>query len=864
MSDHTQKPHKSNAQGLIEFALILPLLLVLVFGIIEVGRMIFIYSAASTAAREAARYGSAAGDIGGMVAHYQDCTGIRAAAKRIGVLTGLQDSDILVRYDQGNNSSIFANCPVNGTGPANVSLGDRINIQIVAQYRPIVPLVNVRDFPIVASSARTIVKDIGIDTGAGGPSGSLSVLTFSVSSQTVSEAASNAVITLKLDEATTRDVSVVLSIDGSSTATEGADFSLSTKSVTIPAGYTASSILFHPVDDGVTEGSETVVIKMGTPSNALKGSPNTHTITLIDPPAVSFRTDFSQVSEGAGTVGVVVETGKPAHQDIDVPFSLSGSSAIEGSTGDFTIEASPVTIPMGATSTTIDVTINEDLIDEDDEQIKLVLGDPSNATTSPPTEHTLKIIDNDNPPAVSFVWEAQSATESTGTLIALVQMSAASSKDVTVPFSLSGTATKGDDYTISASPLQIPAGQTTAEIRINLIEDGDDTEGDETIVIKLENPTNALLGNPDMHVVTITMNEGALPEVYFSTAAQTVQENGSTVSVQLRLSGPSSSDVIVPFSLHGSATTGIDYGAPVSPVVIPAGRSSVTLSFTINNDPVNEPNELIEVLIVSPTNAKVGSPSKHTITIVDDDPVPEVTFALRNQYREEVETSYSIDVLLTAPSGQDIVVPFSLNTISTTATLNSEFTIETTSPLFFAAGQTQAVITGTLTHEDPPEDEENETIDIDLETPTHATLGMFPSHTVWIRDNDQPICPSMLRGPVEDYAISFDISHQSPGAMETMITKVILYWEPANPLTALDIVSFGTASIWTGSGYNAQPIDIPSVGSGDWPVVDDPARRIQPSESKTLKFKFSKKINTAYNFVITVYFDNGCSISPLK
>ncbi|GAI52994.1 unnamed protein product, partial [marine sediment metagenome] len=71
---------KKSAQGLVEFALVLPLLLLLILGIIEAGRLLFIYSAVNTASREAARYGSAAGDVGGYVAHYEDCAGIRARA----------------------------------------------------------------------------------------------------------------------------------------------------------------------------------------------------------------------------------------------------------------------------------------------------------------------------------------------------------------------------------------------------------------------------------------------------------------------------------------------------------------------------------------------------------------------------------------------------------------------------------------------------------------------------------------------------------------------------------------------------------------------------------------------------------------
>ena len=59
MSDHNGK---ERAQGLVEFALVLPILLVLMMGLIEFGRLLFIYSAAATASREAVRYGSAAGE----------------------------------------------------------------------------------------------------------------------------------------------------------------------------------------------------------------------------------------------------------------------------------------------------------------------------------------------------------------------------------------------------------------------------------------------------------------------------------------------------------------------------------------------------------------------------------------------------------------------------------------------------------------------------------------------------------------------------------------------------------------------------------------------------------------------------------
>jgi Flp pilus assembly protein TadG len=144
---------------MVEFALILPLLLLLVYGVIEAGRLLFIYSAVFTSSREGARYGSASGDVGGGVPHYQDCTGIMDAVKRIATFAGVQNSDIHIQYDHGPNTGTpFASCP--STTP--LTLNDRILVYVTAYYSPIVPLVNFPPIQINSHTARTILKDVDI------------------------------------------------------------------------------------------------------------------------------------------------------------------------------------------------------------------------------------------------------------------------------------------------------------------------------------------------------------------------------------------------------------------------------------------------------------------------------------------------------------------------------------------------------------------------------------------------------------------------------------------------------------------------------------------------------------------------------
>ena len=93
---------KTKAQAMVEFAIVLPLLLLLLYGILEAGRLLFIYSTIVTASRQAVRYGSATGQgITTTFPRYQDCAGIRAAAQKVDFLNSFDDSDITITYDNG-------------------------------------------------------------------------------------------------------------------------------------------------------------------------------------------------------------------------------------------------------------------------------------------------------------------------------------------------------------------------------------------------------------------------------------------------------------------------------------------------------------------------------------------------------------------------------------------------------------------------------------------------------------------------------------------------------------------------------------------------------------------------------------------
>jgi hypothetical protein len=166
---------KSRAQAMVEFALALPLLLLLLYGVLETGRLVFIYASTVTAARQAVRYGSATGMGPNGVPYYQDCTGIESAAQNVGFINDFQN--IAINYDGGPGTTNKGSCPTYTTAINN----DRIRVSVEAQWQPIVPLVPLEPFVIRSESARTILASVSISVTApaigfpGSNSGTLSI-----------------------------------------------------------------------------------------------------------------------------------------------------------------------------------------------------------------------------------------------------------------------------------------------------------------------------------------------------------------------------------------------------------------------------------------------------------------------------------------------------------------------------------------------------------------------------------------------------------------------------------------------------------------------------------------------------------------
>jgi hypothetical protein len=130
----------------------LPLLLMVIVGVMEMGRLLYTYSAVVTASREGARYGFSLGVNPDGIPYYEDCDGIRESAQALTSIAGISEADIHIHYDQGPGTPVASACP-----PAAVEHGTRIVVSVSATFNPIVPLVPLPTIEIASSAKRSIV-----------------------------------------------------------------------------------------------------------------------------------------------------------------------------------------------------------------------------------------------------------------------------------------------------------------------------------------------------------------------------------------------------------------------------------------------------------------------------------------------------------------------------------------------------------------------------------------------------------------------------------------------------------------------------------------------------------------------------------
>ncbi|MCI0455949.1 MAG: S8 family serine peptidase [Gemmataceae bacterium] len=518
----------------------------------------------------------------------------------------------------------------------------------------------------------------------------LPVVTITATDAAAAEINNPGAFTITRSGPTTAELTVNFTVGG--TATNGTDYTAIATSATIPIGASSATVTINPVNDGVPEPTETVMLALSDNSSYLVGAPNTATVTIADGLGINFPPDLQPIADLAvppeqQVVNVPLSVTDPNSDPISFtataqslaylvsqqngPFTYfpvydnfygqqekwlqvpSGQWYFLLSTGEFfrwdnsagangpavgvvgvgyyqdpTRLQNPAANDPHATLAFADNTLT---ITRD-----LAWGSSAVVTVTASdghggsdTETFTFLVTSADLPTVTITATDANAGEPANAGTFTVTRSGPTTAALTVNFTVGGTASNGTDYTAIATSMTIPIGASFATVTINPIDDAA-FEGDETAVVSLS--TGSYLADAP-RTATVTIADNDLPAVTITaTDASAGETSGGTNAGTFTISrsGPTTAALTVNFTVGGTASNGTDYTTILLSVTIPIGAPSATVTINPIDDALSEGIETVVLTLSANSSYVVGTPGAATVNIADNDNLPPVLEPIAN------------------------------------------------------------------------------------------------------------------------------------------------------------------------------------------------------------------------------------------
>ncbi len=230
--------------------------------------------------------------------------------------------------------------------------------------------------------------------------------------------------------------------------------------------------------------------------------------------------DTSVLEGNSGTtlMTFTVNMNVAASTDVTVNWETVAYNGADAATGaaqcatevDYENASGVLTLPVGSTSGTIQVTVCGDTLIEASEVFEVRLSGPTGAIIQFDTARGTITNDDGQPDVRLYDRVAYEPATGTRTEAMEVVLSRPYTLPVSVDYSTRDiSATAGVDYQATSGTVTIPAGQTRASIVLTLLGDGV-SEGPEVLQINLDNVQNGIL--KDSTGVMIILDSGQRPE----------------------------------------------------------------------------------------------------------------------------------------------------------------------------------------------------------------------------------------------------------------------------------------------------------------------------------------------------------------
>ncbi|WP_199248851.1 SBBP repeat-containing protein [[Phormidium] sp. ETS-05] len=304
---------------------------------------------------------------------------------------------------------------------------------------------------------------------------------------------------------------------------------------------------------------------------------------------------------------------------------------------DYATIPTSITIPAGESSVTVTITSLEDTETEWPETVRLKVaeGDGYEINSSENLD-TVVIWDNETPQLRLYAeWytgqptnfhRESYASESGNQEGFLLRRIGSVAEDLTVYYSLPGTATNGEDYKELPGSITIPAGQHDVYLSFIPIDDSE-VEGDETVEVTLTpDPTYTFVNLHgriwDRIPLTLVDNDDK-PTVEISVSDNRASEYGDPGQFTITRTGDTSNPLTVDYWIcpewWDKAKNGIDYQQIPESITIPAGASSATIDIIPIDDSELEKDEIVDIYLKSSPNYAMSGAYYAQLKILDNE-----------------------------------------------------------------------------------------------------------------------------------------------------------------------------------------------------------------------------------------------------
>ena len=538
---------------------------------------------------------------------------------------------------------------------------------------------------------------------------------------------------------------------GSGDTAVAADLGATTSGpVSVMANATTTTFTVPVANDATDEDDETFTVTLSNVStNAQLAADPTATGRIEDDdpePTVSVA-DVTAEEGGGLTFTVALDPVSGRTVEVDWATSVETDDNATSDT-DFTATSSTLTFMPGDERKTFTVMTIEDTTEEPDETFTVTLSSASNATISATDATATGTITDDDAVVTTPTLDIADAEGNEAAGVAFtVTLSAPSTQAVTATWTASigggDTAVAADLGATKTGPVTVAMNATTTTFTVPVADDATD-EDDETFTVTLSGvSTNALLGAATAKG-TIKDNDD-LPSLQMGDGG--TDEDG-VQAVVMAVTPASGREVMVTWTVSiesGNTTEPADFtdlSAATGTVTIPAGRTSYTFSLVgvVADDSLDENDETYTVTLSDPVNATLSSNKAGTVTIKDDDPLPE--FSVEDVTAEE-GGGLTFTVALDPVSGRTVEVDWATSVESDdNATSDMDFTAAS-STLTFMPGDERKTFT-VMTIEDTTE-EPDETFTVTLSSASNATISATDATaTGTITDDDAVVTTPTL------------------------------------------------------------------------------------------------------------------------